>query len=51
MKQLDLLEWAESRPTAKIIDIKPALISKIAAQPYPFPIRNGELVTLKRGAA
>lgn len=31
MKQLDLLEWAESRPTAIILDARPALNRRLNA--------------------
>lgn len=51
MKQLDLLEWAERRPTAQIINIMPAIISKIAAEPWPPKPKAGELVNLRRSAA
>ncbi|WP_165779364.1 hypothetical protein [Rhizobium hidalgonense] len=51
--QYDLFVWAESRPTAVVIDLTPAIIKRICAQPYPFPIKNGELVNLllKRSVA
>jgi|GEM_PF-3067775 len=53
MKQMDLFQWAESRPTAEVIDLMPAIIKRICAQPFPFPVKNGELVNLptKRSAA
>lgn len=51
MKQLDLFEWAQARPTAQIINIMPALISKIAAEPWPPKRKDGSLLELKRGAA
>ncbi|WP_275790507.1 hypothetical protein [Pararhizobium gei] len=51
MNQLDLFEWADNRPTAKVIDIMPALISKIAREPYPVPPKNGDVVPLKRSAS
>lgn len=47
MTQLDLFQWADSRPSAEIIDIMPAVIKRICAQPHPFPRKNGELVTLQ----
>lgn len=46
MKQLDLFQWADSRPSAEIVDLVPAIIHHICRQPYPNPIKNGELVTL-----
>lgn len=51
--QLDLFTWADARPIAQVIDIMPAIISKIAAEPWPPKPKagGGELVTLKRGAA
>lgn len=53
MKQLDLLQWADSRPTAQVIDITHAIIKHICAQPFPFPVKNGEIVQLpvRRSAA
>lgn len=52
MKQIDLFEWAASRPSADIIDIMPALIRKIASEPvWPPTWKAGELVPLKRSAA
>lgn len=53
MTQLDLFQWADSRPTAKVIDALPRIIKNICAQPFPFPIKNGEVVQLptKRKAA
>lgn len=51
MKQLDLFQWAESRPTAEVIDLMPAIIRNICSQPYPFPIKNGEVVSIRRKAA
>lgn len=46
MKQMDLFQWADSRPSAEIIDIMPAVIKRICAQPHPFPRKNGEIVSL-----
>lgn len=46
MTQLDLFQWAEARPKAEIVDLMPAVIKRICAQPYPFPVKNGELVNL-----
>ncbi len=53
MNQLDLFQWADSRPSAKIIDIMPAVIKRICAQPHPFPRKDGEVVsiTMKRKVA
>ncbi len=51
MKQMDLFVWADSRPKAEVIDLMPAIIKRICAQPYPFPKKDGELVTLKRSVA
>ncbi|MBP2566819.1 hypothetical protein JNB84_03115 [Rhizobium pusense] len=53
MKQLDLFQWADSRPSAEIIDIMPAVIKRICAQPHPFPRKDGEVVplSLKRSVA
>lgn len=53
MKQLDLFQWADSRPSAQIIDIMPAVIKRICAQPHPFPRKDGEIVSLpmKRSVA
>ena len=51
MKQLDLFDWAKTRPTAQVIDIMPAIISKIAREPYPMPPKNGDVVPLKRNTA
>lgn len=46
MNQLDLFQWADSRPSAKIIDIMPAVIKRICAQPHPFPRKDGEVVSI-----
>jgi hypothetical protein len=46
MKQLDLFQWADSRPLAEVIDLVPAIIRHICAQPYPNPIKNGDIVQL-----
>ncbi|MGO6938536.1 hypothetical protein [Rhizobium johnstonii] len=52
MKQIDLFEWAASRPSADVIDIMPALIRKIASEAvWPPTPKSGEIVMLKRGAA
>lgn len=51
MKQLDLFQWANGRPSAEVIDLMPAIIRNICAQPYPFPRKDGEVVTLKRKVA
>jgi hypothetical protein len=53
MKQMVLFQWADNRPKAEVIDLMPAIIKNICAQPFPFPIKNGELVSLplKRSAA
>ncbi|WP_165823446.1 hypothetical protein [Metarhizobium album] len=50
-EQLSLFDWAAKRPTAEVIDIMPAIITKIAAEPWPPKPKSGELVPLKRGAA
>lgn len=47
MKQLDLFQWADSRPSAEVIDLMPAIIKRICAQPHPFPRKDGELVSLQ----
>lgn len=47
MKQLDLFTWADNRPTAKVIDLMPAIIKNICAQPHPFPRKDGKLVELR----
>ena len=40
--QLDLFDWANSRPTAKILDAMPALIRKAAREViYNIPNRSG----------
>ncbi|WP_189636723.1 hypothetical protein [Rhizobium phaseoli] len=42
MKQLDLFEWAKSRPTAKIINALPALCRKAAMETiYQIPRPQG----------
>lgn len=46
MMQMDLFTWADSRPKAEVIDLMPAIIKNICAQPYPFPKKNGELVSI-----
>ncbi|WP_158527081.1 hypothetical protein [Sinorhizobium meliloti] len=53
MTQMDLFQWADSRPKAEVIDLMPAIIRNICSQPFPFPVKNGELVTLplKRNVA
>jgi len=51
MKQMDLFQWADSRPAAVVIDLMPAIIRNICSQPFPFPVKNGEVVPLKRAAA
>lgn len=51
MKQMDLFQWADNRPTAEVIDLMPAIIRNICAQPFPFPKKDGELVPLKRSVA
>lgn len=51
MKQMDLFIWADGRPKAEVIDLMPAIIKRICAQPYPFPKKDGELVLLRRSVA
>ncbi|MCC2612626.1 hypothetical protein [Neorhizobium petrolearium] len=51
MSQMDLFQWADSRPKAEVIDLMPAIIKRICAQPYPFPVKNGDVVPLRRTAA
>lgn len=51
MKQMDLFQWADSRPSAEVIDLMPAIIKNICSQPYPFPKKDGELVNLRRNVA
>ncbi|MDM9629526.1 hypothetical protein QTL95_26945 [Rhizobium sp. S152] len=60
MKQLSLFDWADDqsrdgvgwRRSAEIIDVMPALIGKIAAEPvWPPTPKAGELILLRRGAA
>lgn len=51
MKQMDLFQWADSRPSAEVIDLMPAIIKNICSQPYPFPKKDGELVNLRRRVA
>jgi hypothetical protein len=51
MKQLDLFQWADNRPTAQVIDLMPAIIRNICAQPFPFPVKNGDVVPIRRTAA
>lgn len=44
-EQLDLLEWAESRPTAEIVDFIPHVVRQIVRQRHqPRINRGGELV-------
>jgi len=54
MMQLSLFEWAdaqpraEQRPSAQIIDVMPALIGKIAAEPvWPPTPKAGEIISLR----
>lgn len=51
MKQMDLFQWADSRPSAEVVDLMPAIIKNICSQPYPFPKKDGELVNLRRRVA
>lgn len=36
MNQLDLFQWADDRPSAKVIDIMSAVIKRVCVQPHPF---------------
>ncbi|MBX9455874.1 MAG: hypothetical protein KL863_07515 [Rhizobium sp.] len=51
--QLDLFDWATSRPTAKVIDAMPALIRKAAMEVvYQIPNKSGgKIIPLGRKAA
>lgn len=54
MKQLDLFAWAESRPTAQVIDAMPALIKKAAFEviyKIPAPKETGKVIRIERTAA
>lgn len=46
MTQLDLFTWAKARHTAEVIDLIPAIIRHICAQPYPTPKKDGKIVYL-----
>lgn len=58
MKQLDLFTWAETRPlriegrsASNVIDVMPAIITKIAREPWPLQPKNGQIVILRRRVA
>lgn len=53
MTQLNLFEWADSKPT-NVIDAMPALIRKAAIETIfniPRPKGGGDPIPMKRGAA
>ncbi|MGO4439615.1 hypothetical protein [Rhizobium sp. RAF56] len=50
--QYDLFSWVSHRTAvviepapAEVIDLTPAIIKHICAQPYPFPKKDGNVVT------
>ncbi|WP_193378147.1 hypothetical protein [Sinorhizobium fredii] len=50
MNQLDLFTWADNKPS-NVIDVMPAIISKIAREPWPPKPQTAEVVALKRKVA
>jgi hypothetical protein len=48
--QLDLFAWSRAEPS-NVIDIMPAIISKIAREPWPPKLKVAELITLRRDVA
>ncbi len=53
MKQMDLFDWAESRPS-NVINIMPALIHKAAMEviyKIPRPKGGGDPIPLRRSVA
>lgn len=50
MKQLNLFDWADNKPS-NIIDVMPAIISKIAREPWPPKPQTADVVSLKRKVA
>ncbi|WP_165447843.1 hypothetical protein [Rhizobium ruizarguesonis] len=50
MRQLDLFAWADSKPS-NVIDIMPALIKKVAREPWPPQLKAGDLIQLNRSVA
>jgi hypothetical protein len=47
MTQLDLFEWAENRPTAKILDAIPRIAKRMWAERFdPIAVREGRLVPM-----
>lgn len=54
MTQLDLFAWAETRPTAIVIDALPKLLSKIRAEQEAASERPkvvAKVISMERGAA
>ncbi|WP_172746537.1 hypothetical protein [Neorhizobium sp. T25_13] len=53
MKQLDLFEWADTKPT-NVVTLMPALVHKAAMEAIyniPRPKGGGDLIQMKRSVA